>query len=182
MHWSVRAAAGASLPLDIALPKDGERAREAAVGPPVAASNAAPRFAGCLAVLGLAAASRNSLRELRSLRSNIATRVITRRAGARGPRALRSSALHRRRNRQPTHVLATRCGGRCKSVVHMRHPNAVFGWPVDATGTANAVGNEACNEQHQRTQAAGGPLASAPMRRREAQASWPRALARLVIS
>jgi len=44
-----------------------------------------------------------------------ATKVLTKRAGARGPRALRSSALHRRRKRQPTHGLGTDCGARCKT-------------------------------------------------------------------
>ncbi len=60
-----------------------------------------------------------------------APKVLTKRAGARGPRALRSSALHRRRNRQPTHGLATDCGVRCTTLLcgsgRMRNRRAAFG-------------------------------------------------------
>ena len=87
----------------------------AAGGPPSAASNAAPRLAaGCPVVLGLVAPLRNSLRGLRPLRSNIRNGSVDEARCARGPRALRSSALHRRRSRRPTHGLGPVGASRCK--------------------------------------------------------------------
>jgi hypothetical protein len=74
-----------------------DRTGKGACGQARGASRRRPaRCAGCPAVLGLGAPAPNSLRELRSLRSNSRAESDVVARCARGPRALRSSAPPRR--------------------------------------------------------------------------------------